>query len=156
MNHPGFDPSATWASQRIVRVGVWSSTEKPAHVQPLVNFPRKVAPSKLVNALKGVSSKRMRRELPELPGSTGGPGLHGQARTLRDRLAEPQARSCAATQTTRSAGLTGATPEAVLRRQPEGRRMAPPFASRPTGSALAITLNLILSQLHCQGRCDSW
>ncbi|MFI9275282.1 IS200/IS605 family transposase [Kitasatospora sp. NPDC052896] len=36
------------------------------HVHPLVNFPPKVAPSKLVNSLKGVSSRRMRQEYPEL------------------------------------------------------------------------------------------
>jgi putative transposase len=36
------------------------------HVHLLVNFPPKVAPSKLVNSLKGVSSRRMRREFPDL------------------------------------------------------------------------------------------
>ncbi|MFF5205640.1 IS200/IS605 family transposase [Streptosporangium sp. NPDC000396] len=36
------------------------------HVRPLVDFPPKAALSKLVNSLKGVSSRRMRRELPEL------------------------------------------------------------------------------------------
>jgi putative transposase len=36
------------------------------HVHLLVNFPPKVALSKLVNSLKGVSSRRMRREFPEL------------------------------------------------------------------------------------------
>ncbi|WGH90304.1 IS200/IS605 family transposase [Auritidibacter ignavus] len=36
------------------------------HVHLLVNFPPKVAVSKLVNSLKGVSSRRMRREFPEL------------------------------------------------------------------------------------------
>lgn len=36
------------------------------HVHPLVNFPPKVAPSKLVNSLKGVSSRRMRQEFPDL------------------------------------------------------------------------------------------
>ncbi|MEU6112824.1 IS200/IS605 family transposase [Streptomyces albidoflavus] len=35
------------------------------HVYLLVNFPPKVAPSKLVNSLKGVSSRRLRREYPE-------------------------------------------------------------------------------------------
>lgn len=36
------------------------------HVHLLVNFPPKVAPSKLVNSLKGVSSRRMRQEFPDL------------------------------------------------------------------------------------------
>jgi len=36
------------------------------HVHLLVNFPPKVAISKLVNSLKGVSSRRMRQEFPEL------------------------------------------------------------------------------------------
>jgi len=36
------------------------------HAHLLVNFPPKVALSKLVNSLKGVSSRRMRREFPEL------------------------------------------------------------------------------------------
>ncbi|MGN9843250.1 IS200/IS605 family transposase [Nonomuraea sp. H19] len=36
------------------------------HVHPLVNLPPKIALSKLVNSLKGVSSRRMRQESPEL------------------------------------------------------------------------------------------
>jgi putative transposase len=36
------------------------------HVHLLVNFPPKVAISKLVNSLKSVSSRRMRQEFPEL------------------------------------------------------------------------------------------
>lgn len=36
------------------------------HVHLLVNFPPKLALSKLVNSLKGVSSRRMRQEFPEL------------------------------------------------------------------------------------------
>lgn len=36
------------------------------HVHPLVNFPPKLALSKLVNSLKGVSSRRLRQEYPEL------------------------------------------------------------------------------------------
>lgn len=35
------------------------------HVHLLVNFPPKVALSKLVNSLKGVSSRRLRKEYPE-------------------------------------------------------------------------------------------
>jgi REP-associated tyrosine transposase len=36
------------------------------HVHLLVNFPPKVAVSRLVNSLKGVSSRRLRQEYPEL------------------------------------------------------------------------------------------
>lgn len=39
---------------------------EPEHVHLLVNFPPKVAVSKLVNSLKGVSSRRLRQEFPEL------------------------------------------------------------------------------------------
>jgi putative transposase len=37
-----------------------------SHVHLLVNFPPKVALSRLVNSLKGVSSRRMRQEFPDL------------------------------------------------------------------------------------------
>lgn len=37
-----------------------------SHVHLLVNFPPKVALSKLVNCLKGVSSRRLRQEFPDL------------------------------------------------------------------------------------------
>lgn len=36
------------------------------HVHLLVNFPPKVALSRLVKSLKGISSRRMRQEFPEL------------------------------------------------------------------------------------------
>ncbi len=36
------------------------------HVRLLVNFPPEVALSRLVNSLKGVSSRRMRQEFPDL------------------------------------------------------------------------------------------
>ncbi|MFI5490873.1 IS200/IS605 family transposase, partial [Micromonospora echinaurantiaca] len=41
-------------------------TGEGEHVHLLVNFPPKVALSKLVNSLKGVSSRRMRQEFPDL------------------------------------------------------------------------------------------
>ena len=37
-----------------------------SHVHLLVNFPPKIALSRLVNSLKGVSSRRMRQEVPHL------------------------------------------------------------------------------------------
>jgi len=39
---------------------------EPDHVHLLVTFPPKIAVSRLVNSLKGVSSRRMRQEFPEL------------------------------------------------------------------------------------------
>lgn len=39
---------------------------KANHVHLLVNFPPKIALSRLVNSLKGVSARRMRTEFPEL------------------------------------------------------------------------------------------
>lgn len=36
------------------------------HIHPLVNFPPKVAVTRLVNSLKGVSSRRLRQEFPDL------------------------------------------------------------------------------------------
>jgi putative transposase len=36
------------------------------HIHLLVNFPPKVAIAKLVNSLKGVSSRRMRQDFPDL------------------------------------------------------------------------------------------
>ncbi len=36
------------------------------HVHLLVDFPPKVAVTKLVNSLKGVSSRRLRQEFPDL------------------------------------------------------------------------------------------
>ncbi len=38
------------------------------HVHLLINYPPKVALSKLVNSLKGVSSRRLRRNRPEVAG----------------------------------------------------------------------------------------
>jgi putative transposase len=37
-----------------------------SHIHLLVNFPPKVALSKLVNSLKGLSSRRLRQEFPDL------------------------------------------------------------------------------------------
>ena len=41
-------------------------TGESNHVHLLVNYPPKVAVSKLVNSLKGVSSRRLRQEFPDL------------------------------------------------------------------------------------------
>ena len=55
------------------------------HVHLLVNSPPTVALSRLVNSLKGVSSRRRRQELPTWPGTTGGPGGCGRGRTSQAR-----------------------------------------------------------------------
>lgn len=39
---------------------------EPSHVHLLANFPPKAAISKLVNSLKGVSSRRLRQDFPDL------------------------------------------------------------------------------------------
>lgn len=56
-----------------------------SHVRLLVNFPPKVALSKLVNSLKGVSSRRLRQEYPELVRHYCGHSGCGPARTSPDR-----------------------------------------------------------------------
>jgi putative transposase len=73
------------------------------HVHLLVNFPPKVALSKLVNSLKGVSSRRLRLGAPpgrrlgestrNWSGTTGGHSGCGPAPTSPDRPAEPRRRS---------------------------------------------------------------
>jgi len=55
------------------------------HVHLLVNFPPTVALSRLVNSLKGVSSRRLRQESPTWPGISGGPGGCGRSRTSQAR-----------------------------------------------------------------------
>jgi REP element-mobilizing transposase RayT len=51
------------------------------HVHLLVNVPPTVARSRLVNSLKGGSSRRLRRSSPSWPGTPGGPGGCGRGRT---------------------------------------------------------------------------
>jgi len=46
--------------------GLTEFNGEPSHVHLLVNFPPKVALSRLVNSLKGVSSRRLRQEFPGL------------------------------------------------------------------------------------------
>lgn len=43
-----------------------SADTETNHVHLLINFPPKVAVAKLVNSLKGVSSRRLRQEFPDL------------------------------------------------------------------------------------------
>jgi putative transposase len=46
--------------------GLTEFNGEPNHARLLVHFPPKAAPSKRVNSLKGVSSRRMRQEFPDL------------------------------------------------------------------------------------------
>ena len=55
---------ASLAERGAITVYAW--TLLPNHVHLLVNFPPKVAVTKLVNSLKGVSSRRLRQEFPDL------------------------------------------------------------------------------------------
>lgn len=71
--HEVFDDRHTARMEEIMRaVCVNFETElvefngENNHVHLLVNFPPKVALSRLVNSLKGVSSRRMRQEFPDL------------------------------------------------------------------------------------------
>jgi putative transposase len=50
----------------VLETGLAEFNGENNHVHLLVNFPPKIALSKLVNSLKGVSSRRMRQEFPEL------------------------------------------------------------------------------------------
>ena len=46
--------------------GLTEFNGEPSHVHLLVNFPPEVALSRLASSLKGVSSRRLRQEFPEL------------------------------------------------------------------------------------------
>ena len=65
------------------------------HVHLLVNFPPAVAISRLVNSLKGVSSRRLRQESRTRPATTGGRNGCGLGPTSPDRSAAPRSTSCA-------------------------------------------------------------
>ncbi|MGW5939372.1 IS200/IS605 family transposase [Streptomyces celluloflavus] len=85
------------------------------HVHLLVNFPPKAALSKLVNSLKGVSSRRMRQEYPELV----------------KHYRRAQCRGCAS----HFAGSVGGAPYAATARPPSGRHAAPSHFARGRWSA---------------------
>jgi putative transposase len=95
------------------------------HVHLLVNFPPKVALSRLVNSLKGVPSRRMRQEFP--PGITGVRTGCGPDRTPPDQPAAHRSASCATT----SSGRTG-------RLTPAERRPPSPPARRPAPSDILV------------------
>jgi REP element-mobilizing transposase RayT len=58
-----------------------------SHVHLLVNFPPTVAIPRLVNSLKGLSSRRLRQEFPELAPHCWRPNGYGPDRTSPDRPA---------------------------------------------------------------------
>ena len=60
------------------------------HVHLLVTYPPTVQLSRLVNSLKGVSSRRLRQEFPELARITGGPDDCGPAPTSPAASAVPR------------------------------------------------------------------
>ena len=71
--HPVFTAAHLQRMEEIMRdvradfeTGLAELNGEANHVHLLVNFPPKVALSRLVNSLKGVSSRRMRQEFPGL------------------------------------------------------------------------------------------
>lgn len=67
------------------------------HVHLMVNFPPTVAVSRLINSLKGVSSRRLRQEFPNWSSTIGGRNACGPVPTTPDRLAERRCPWCAST-----------------------------------------------------------
>jgi putative transposase len=72
------------------------------HVHLLVNFPPKVALSRLVNSLKGVSSRRMRQEHPELRRHYCGRTGYGPGRTSPGPSVAARSPSCGSTSNSRT------------------------------------------------------
>ena len=72
------------------------------HVHLLVNFPPKVALSKLVNSLKGVSSRRLRQEFPDLVRHYWRASVCGPGPTSPDRSAARRCRSSGSTSSSRT------------------------------------------------------
>src|ERR1039458_7341588 len=71
--HPVFTARHLGRTEKIMRAvctdfetGLAESSGETSHVHLLVNFPPKLALSRLVNSLKGLSSRRLRQEFPEL------------------------------------------------------------------------------------------
>ena len=98
------------------------------HVHLLVDFPPKVAISKLVNSLKGVSSRRLRQEFPDLrqrywraqrlwSGSYSAGSVGGTPPSTVRQYIEQQNRPVQGT-----ARAPGGPPRAGLHHRPEGRR----------------------------------
>ena len=71
--HPVFTARHLGRTEKIMRAvctdfetGLAEFNGETSHVHLLVNFPPKLALSRLVNSLKGLSSRRLRQEFPEL------------------------------------------------------------------------------------------
>ncbi|WP_434444585.1 IS200/IS605 family transposase [Lentzea sp. E54] len=88
------------------------------HIHLLVNFPPKIAISKLVNSLKGVFSRRMRQEFPELARTTAGHNGSGPARTSPVRSAAPRSPGYGSTSSSRTPRLRAPSAAAGLPRGP--------------------------------------
>ena len=76
-----------------------------SHVHLVVNFPPALALSRLVNSLKGVSSRRLRQEFPDLAQHCW--RANRLCPTSPDRPAAPPSPPCASTSSSRTARLTG-------------------------------------------------
>lgn len=102
------------------------------HVHLLVNFPPKVAVTKLVNSLKGVSSRRLRQEFPDLVRHYWRANkLWSGSYFSRHRRRRPALRGQAVHRTAEPARVSIAR----LRRDQLSWRSAPRVRSTPSGSA---------------------
>ena len=99
------------------------------HVHLLVDFPPKLAPSRLVNSLKGVLSRGLRQEFPDLRQHYWGAQRRGPGRTSPGRSAARRCRSCGTTSSSRNV-LSRA-------RSPAARIPARAFTTALKGGALA-------------------
>lgn len=90
------------------------------HVHLLVHYPPKVALSKLVNSLKGVTARRLRQEYapPPTSRSTCGAATSGQAPTSPDPAAAPQQPRSSNTSKTNNAPSNNHTPSLRHTKQP--------------------------------------
>ena len=111
-------------------------TGEANHVHLLVNYPPKVAVSKLVNSLKGVSSRRLRQEFPDLvrhywraqrlwSGSYFAGSVGGAPLSIVRQYIEQQNRPVQGT-----ARAPGGPPRAGLHHRRERRRTGPQPGSR--------------------------
>ncbi|GAA4014384.1 hypothetical protein GCM10022232_66320 [Streptomyces plumbiresistens] len=118
------------------------------HVRLLVNFPPKVAVTKLVNSLKGVSSRRLRQEFPTWYAATGGPTSCGRVPTSPAPSAAPRSPWSGSTSNSR----TGPSEHRRLRR--DSPRDVPPHGARHRwwGSPIRVQFREELGHICKQGK----
>jgi hypothetical protein len=85
---------------------------EPNHVHLLVNFPPKVALSRLVNSLKASRHGGCDRSSPSWFATTGGRSACGQGPTSPDRLAGRPSRCCVSTSSSRTVRPRARSPAA--------------------------------------------